>query len=106
MEETIREAVRHLGGWVWHDRDSRRRAVTDEPDLRILVPGRYLLIELKSQRRDLTAGQAAALEMAAGIRQFHTGVVRPNPRAGEWSLDEVLSLIQGSNEAVAAGQTG
>lgn len=98
IEQTIRDGVIRLHGKVWHVRDSRRKDVTDMPDLLIVLPPTVALIEIKSQRRDLTPGQAGVMEMLDRCNRLLAGVVRPEPRPGEMSLDEALHLLTGGME--------
>lgn len=93
MEATIRDAVERWGGRCWHVRDSRQLDVEDMPDLLIAVPGTVALIELKSQRRRVTAGQRHVLDLMAGCTRVVSGIVRPVPRDGEMSLDDLLEML-------------
>lgn len=99
MERTIREGVERLGGYVWSVRDSRQLAVEHMPDLIIVLPkpegtdGVVALLELKSQKREVTTGQRHVLDLLAGCNRLVTGVVRPVPNEGEMSLNDALELI-------------
>lgn len=99
MEAAIREGVAHRGGRVWSVRDSRGLAVADMPDLLIVVPetehypATIALIELKSQRRKVTPGQAHALELLSRCTRIVTGVCRPIPRDGEIGYDALLHRL-------------
>lgn len=95
MERTIREGVEHLGGRCFHVRDSRKQGVEDMPDLFVIAPWCRTVahLELKSQRRIITPGQAQVLELLARCDRLVSGIVRPNPKPGEISLDDALNLI-------------
>lgn len=93
MERTITEAVELLGGRVFSVRDSRGLNVQDMPDLLIILPPVVALLELKSQRRKITDGQLDVLAMLAECDRVVSGVVRPDPKDGEISLDEALEVI-------------
>lgn len=94
MEESIRELVEWKKGRMWHIRDSRGAPETaDMPDLLILIPGRVLVIESKSQNRALTPGQSAVADLMSTVTGCTLGVMRPNPLAGELSFDQVLQII-------------
>jgi hypothetical protein len=93
MEATIREGVERLGGVCWSIRDSRGLDVEHQPDLLIVLPPVVALLELKSQRRKVTPGQAHVLELLAQCNTLVSGIVRPVPKPGEISLDEALALI-------------
>lgn len=97
MREAIQDVVAHRGGKVFFVHDSRYAPATaDLPDLIVIAPwlGAVLLIELKSQRRDLTPGQAEVLALLAGCRELISGVVRPEPREGEMGFDEFLERLR------------
>ena len=94
MEATIRDAVELRGGKCWHVRDSRRLDVEDMPDLLIVCGHTVALLELKSQRRRITAGQQHVLELLAGCDRIVAGIVRPVPHEGELSLDEALHRLE------------
>lgn len=95
IEKAIRDAVEALGGRCWHVRDSRGMDVEDMPDLLIVLPPIVALIELKSQRRQVTPGQEQVLDLLSGCRRIVSGIVRPHPKPGEMSQDDVLAIIQG-----------
>lgn len=83
MREAIQDVVRLRQGRLWFVRRSDvAPELVDLPDLLILDPAgnRAVLAELKSQRRSVTAGQAAVLAMAAQCQHFHSFTVRPEPR--------------------------
>lgn len=93
MEAAIREAVEYQGGRCFSVRDSRKMAVTDMPDLIVLLPPLVAFLELKSHRRHVTDGQQIVMEMLAGCSEIASGIVRPIPRAGEMSYDEIIELL-------------
>jgi len=95
MERTIREAVEYRGGRVWSVRDSRGLAIEDMPDLIIVLPPVVALIELKSQRRRITPGQAHVTDLLATCTDLVTGIVRPIPKPGELSQDDLLAILTG-----------
>lgn len=97
MQVAIEELVALRQGRVWHVRRSDNAPeLVDLPDLLILDPtgSRAILAELKSQRRSVTAGQAAVLQLAAQCRHFHSFTVRPEPRdETETSYDAFLAWM-------------
>ncbi|MGI8406048.1 MAG: hypothetical protein ACR2OE_15025 [Thermomicrobiales bacterium] len=93
MEAAIREAVEYQGGRVWAIRDSRKMAVTDMPDLIVVLPPLVALLELKSQRRHVTDGQRVVLDLLSGCTEVTSGIVRPIARAGEMSYDDALRML-------------
>lgn len=95
MERAIREGVGYRGGHVFSVRDSRKLAVEHMPDLLIVAPHieTVALIELKSQRRDLTDGQRHVLDLLTRCDRLLTGVCRPVPRDGEIGYDELLQRL-------------
>ena len=102
MEQAVREAVEYRGGRCWSIRDSRKFAVQDMPDLIVVLPPVIYLVELKSQRRQITDGQAAVLELLEGCEFVQSGIVRPIPRdAGEISYDDFINLIKGEGRKTA-----
>jgi hypothetical protein len=82
MQEAISEAVHALGGRCWYVHDSRYAPATvDLPDLIIALPrGVVALVELKSQRRQVTDGQHAAITLLQGCHRIETFIVRPEPK--------------------------
>lgn len=95
MRQTIHDAVESLGGRVFHVRDSRRLDVTDMPDLLIVAPPLVALLELKSQKQQVMMGQAHVLTLLEDCDHIVSGIVRPDPKPGELSLDDALALLQG-----------
>lgn len=94
MRQTIIDCVEHLGGRVFWIQDSRGIPVENLPDLVIVCGTTVALIELKSQFRNLTPGQAHVLNLLADASRVVSGVVRPSPRPGEMSLDDCLRMLQ------------
>ena len=109
MTETIAELVGFLGGRMWHVRDSRQAPETaDMPDLVIIVPGLVAIVELKSQLRGITLGQAEVRDLLLSIpdNPYCVGwMVRPNPdrSVGERSYDELLERLRESRDLLVAG---
>lgn len=96
MERTIRELVDLRGGRLFHLRDARQAPeLEDLPDLIVLLPGQAAIVETKSQRRRVTAGQREVQELLRGPIAFFGGVVRPVPRSGEQSYDDFLEWLKG-----------
>lgn len=93
MQEAIAELVELRGGRLWHVRDSRALGVEDAPDLMIVVPGLAAWIEVKSQSRPVTPGQQEVAALLASVTKFVGGVMRPDPKPGELSYEEVLRLL-------------
>lgn len=94
MAAAIKAAVELRGGRCWSVRDSRRLDVTDLPDLIVVLPGRAVaFVELKSMKRPITEGQAAALALLRECRGVEAMVVRPVPRDGEVSYDDFLAWL-------------
>jgi hypothetical protein len=96
MRDAITEAVGLRSGRVWFIRDSRDAPETkDLPDLIVIIPHAFAaLVELKSHRRQLTAGQEQVAGMITTIERFWGGVVRVEPRDGETSYDDFLAMIE------------
>ena len=92
----LEQIVQLKGGRCWHIRDSRNCPETaDLWDTTILLPGLLVAVELKSQRRPFeSAGQAAVASVLATVERAVCGVVRPVPKPGELSYDEVLDLLR------------
>ena len=98
MQAAIEYLVALRGGVVWSVRDSRGLRVENMPDLIILDPRgrRIILVELKSQSRVVTVGQAAVIDMASECQDAYTFIVRPEPRdPGELSYDAFLDWLNG-----------
>lgn len=91
MEQAIRELVQLRGGRCWSVRDSRGFAIVDMPDLIIVLPPKVIFCELKSQRRALTPGQAATLQLLGECTRVEACVVRPVPHDGEIGYDALLA---------------
>lgn len=99
MTDGIDELVRTMGGRLFHVRRSDRSPeMVDFPDTVIVVPRVELLVlaELKSQDRHVTGGQRIVMEQLGQCNRFWTGIVRPDPREGEISYDDFLSLLSGN----------
>lgn len=99
MRDAIIEIVTCRGGKVFFVHDSRSAPATaDLPDLIVIAPWMraVFLVELKSQRRPVTTGQAEVLALLAGCRTVISGIVRPVPREGEMSYDQFLGWLDGS----------
>jgi hypothetical protein len=95
MEGAIRDLVAFRGGRIWHLEDARTAPeLTDLPDLLILVPGLAAWVELKSQRRIVTPGQAEVAALLASATAFVGGIVRVDPRDGEMGYDELLEALR------------
>lgn len=94
IEQTIKDYVERWGGRCWHVRDSRRKDVTDMPDLLIVLPPVVALIETKSQRRTVTLGQQAVMAQLELCDEVVAGVVRPAPRVNEWSVEQLFRLFR------------
>jgi len=97
MQLAITDLVAMRNGRLFHVRRSDvAPELVDLPDLLILDPAgnRAVLAELKSQRRSITAGQAAVLALAAQCQTFHSFTVRPEPRdETETSYDAFLAWM-------------
>lgn len=95
MEDAIRDLVALRGGRCWHVNDARSSPeMADAPDLLILLPGAAFWIELKSQKRHVTPGQKEVAALMATVTRFVGGTIRPHPREGELSFDELIALLE------------
>lgn len=98
MEQTVRALVELRGGRLFHVRDARTSPeLADLPDWLIIDPmsGRVLLIEAKSQKRQVTMGQAAVLMMLDECSRFEGYVVRPVPKhPGEVAFDDFVEFLR------------
>jgi hypothetical protein len=93
LEATIKAWVEYRGGRCFHVTDSRGQDVEDMLDLLIILPPVVALIELKKRRR-LTDGQASVLVLLDRCDTVIAGVVRSQRRRlGEWSLNELLAIL-------------
>ena len=89
------EAIDAAGGRVWHIKDSRNvPETTDLPDIIAVLPGRVLMLELKSQKRRRTFGQERVHDLMQTVTSITAGTVRPVPKDGELSYDDVINLIR------------
>ena len=95
MQGAIEELVAYRGGRCWHVNDARNvPEMIDCPDLLILCPPFGAMIELKSQRRQVTDGQREVAILASQCPRFIGGIVRPDPLAREWSYEDMLSALR------------
>lgn len=93
MEQAIRDLIRGKGR-IFHLRDARTSPeLADLPDLIVIAPPVLAILELKSFRRKATTGQIEVMQLLADCSQLVTGIVRIEPREGEMSFDEVLSML-------------
>jgi len=94
MMATVAELVQIKGGRMWHVRRSDNAPETEDmPDWIILIPGRVLVVEAKSQGRAVTLGQQQVKDLMASVREQTCAIVRPEPREGEMGFDELLGII-------------
>ena len=106
MQLAIEELVALRQGRVWHVRRSDvAPELVDLPDLLILAPwignGTVLLVELKSAKRPITAGQQAVMDLAASCSRFDSMIVRStDPREGEIAYDDFLNYLGGGGSGV------
>lgn len=99
MERTVSDLVTLRGGRLFHVRRSDvAPELTDLPDWLIVAPWMQtvLLIEAKSQKRKITAGQQGVLDQLSACDQLVTGIVRPVPHPGEWGYQEFLEWMGGA----------
>lgn len=100
MRDAIAEAVAWLGGIAFYVHDSRRTpSMADWPDLELILPHRRAVasVELKSQKRIVTPGQARVLELLRDCDRHETFAVRPDPREPtETSYDAFLEWLGGT----------
>lgn len=97
MREAILEAVAWLGGVAFYVHDSRRAPSMEHwPDLELILPHRRTVahVELKSQSRIVTPGQATVLALLRECENHETFIVRPEPRLGECSYDDFLAWLE------------
>jgi hypothetical protein len=96
MRTAIIDAVSPLGGRVFWVRDSRATPLADWPDLELILPHRRTVahVELKSQSRIVTPGQATVLALLRECENHETFIVRPEPRLGECSYDDFLAWLE------------
>jgi hypothetical protein len=98
MRDAIGELVAWRRGRMFYVRDSRAAPETqDMTDLIVVVPGLAALLELKSQRRATTPGQAEVAALLRTVTRFVGGIVRPQPKDGELGYDEVLAILGGGD---------
>lgn len=98
MATAVAEAVGYRGGRLFHVRRSDvAPELTDLPDWLIIAPHlrTVALIEAKSQKRELTAGQGIVLDLLNECDRLMTGIVRPDPRPGEIGYSEFIRWITG-----------
>lgn len=99
METAVRDIVRLRNARLFHVRRSDvAPELADLLDWLIVDPAgqRVLLIEAKSQKRIITAGQHELLAMLRECHRFESGIVRPTPRDGELAFDDFLSWLGGN----------
>jgi hypothetical protein len=97
MRGAIIDAVALRGGRVFWLADSRGTTLEDWPDLELILPDAGIVahVELKSQRRIVTAGQAEVMDMLASCQRFESFIVRPEPKLGETSYDALIDWLRG-----------
>ena len=98
MLAAITDLVTLKGGRLWHLHDARTAPeLVDLWDTTAILPGGLLVcLEVKSQARPFeSAGQEAVCRMLESVGRVVTGVVRPVPKPGEYSYDEVLDILRG-----------
>ena len=99
MRGTIAEAVEFHGGHLFYvPRTDAVPSMTDWPDLELILPHKRTVahVELKSQRRPITPGQARVLAMLRECDRSEAFLVRPVPRdETETSYDAFLAWLNG-----------
>jgi hypothetical protein len=93
LELAITEYVARNGGKCWHARDSRGQNLKGMLDLHIVLPPTVMDVELKSQKRVVTTEQQETLALLARCSEFAYAVVRPSPKPGEVTLDELFAYF-------------
>ncbi len=96
MQTAMQRIVDLKGGRLWHnDRSDACPEMAGFWDTTILLPGTLVCLELKSQqRRWQSAEQRKVAELLATVERVVAGVVRPDPKPGERSYDDVLELLR------------
>lgn len=96
MRAVIAELVslKH-GRMFWIPRSDVVPAMADWPDLVLIVPPRVIFCELKSQTRRITPGQADVIALLESCSDVDALIVRPVPKEGEISYDDLIGLIKG-----------
>lgn len=97
MRDAIAELVSLRGGRMFYLRDSRSAPeMEDWPDLHLILPHKRTVahVELKSQRRIVTPGQAVVLALLQECDRAESFVVRTEPRdETETSYDAFLEWL-------------
>lgn len=99
MRQAIVDAVALRGGRVFFIHDSRAvPGMESWPDLELILPDAGIVahVELKSQRRPITPGQAEVMAMLAGCQRFESFTVRPDPKVGETGYDALIDWLRGA----------
>lgn len=97
LERTVRDLVALRGGRFFHLRDARQAPeLADLPDWLIVLPPRLYVIEAKSQKRQITSGQAEVVGLLLECTELIAGVVRPQPKPGEIGFDELIEILEGA----------
>lgn len=97
MRQAIIDLVSLKNGRVFWLPDSRGTPLEDWPDLELILPDAGIVahVELKSQRRMVTPGQAEVMDILASCQRFESFIVRPEPKLGETSYDALIDWLRG-----------
>ena len=84
-QNTVVEAAKLFGWWVFHDHDSRRNQA-GFPDLVLIRPPRVMFLELKRETGKVSKAQKGVLDMLDECPGVEADVARPSnwPALVEW----------------------
>lgn len=94
MLDALKVAAFVRGGIAFHVRKAQGQDLEGLPDAILIAPPVVGLFELKTQRDRLSERQRYVLDLLARCDRIASGIVRPNPRDGELSLDDALELLR------------
>lgn len=101
MRDAIEKLVTLHAGHLFFVNDSRRAPeMEDWLDLELIIPhlGTVAHVELKSQRRNVTAGQRRILTLLQECPRSEAFIVRPVPRdETETSYDDFIRWLGGGS---------
>jgi hypothetical protein len=98
MRDAIEQAVALKGGKLFFIRDSRATPeMAHWPDLVLMLPncGVVAFVELKSQKRIVTAGQHGVMATLEQCRDAVSMIVRPEPKPGEVAYAAFMDWLEG-----------
>lgn len=95
MQTALDDYAKARGGFSWHiNRSDFCPEMVNFWDSTVLVPGTVYLLELKTNDRPFIGRQRKVADLLTTVSRVVCGVVRPDPKPGEYSYDELVEIMR------------